>query len=64
MSGKTRKSFAKRFKITGTGKVLRRKAGHRHILRTKSTKRCRKMGQDQGLGRGHARQVLEGLPFH
>ena len=29
---KTRKAVAKRFKVTGTGKVLRRKQGKRHIL--------------------------------
>ncbi len=29
---KTNKSASKRFKITGTGKVLRYKAGKRHLL--------------------------------
>ena len=33
---KTRKAVAKRFKVTGTGKVLRRKQGKRHILQTVS----------------------------
>ena len=28
---KTRKSVTKRFKITGTGKVLRHRAGRRHL---------------------------------
>jgi len=32
---KTNKGAAKRFKITGTGKVKRRKAGMRHILTSK-----------------------------
>lgn len=35
---KTRKSAAKRFKITATGKLLHRKQGFRH-LRSKKSKR-------------------------
>jgi large subunit ribosomal protein L35 len=38
---KTKKSAAKRFKITATGKVLRKKAGRRHLCQTKSPKRRR-----------------------
>lgn len=33
---KTRKTVAKRFKITGTGKVLRRSQNMRHLRRRKS----------------------------
>lgn len=36
---KTRKGVAKRFKITGTGKVLRRHQNMRH-LRTRKSKRA------------------------
>jgi len=38
---KTRKSIAKRFKITRTGKVLRRVIGQDHYLAKKSGKRKR-----------------------
>ena len=38
---KTKKSAAKRFKITATGKVLRTKAGRRHLMQAKSPKRRR-----------------------
>jgi large subunit ribosomal protein L35 len=38
---KTRKGAAKRFKITGTGKVLRRAQNMRHIKRHKSKKAIR-----------------------
>ena len=41
---KTRKSIAKRFKKTGTGKLLRRTPGHRHLLRNKSVKQRRRAG--------------------
>ena len=38
---KTRRSAAKRFKLTGTGRIRRNKANHRHTLirRSNSTKR-------------------------
>lgn len=42
---KTRSSVAKRFKVTGTGKILRRKQGKRHILQKKSRKRKRNLGK-------------------
>ncbi len=35
---KTRRAAAKRFKITKTGKVLRRSANKRHLLECKSKK--------------------------
>lgn len=38
---KTRKSIAKRFKITGTGRVFRKKAFRSHILVDKPAKRTR-----------------------
>ena len=38
---KTRKSFAKRFKITKTGKVLRRATGLNHYRAKKSGKKVR-----------------------
>jgi large subunit ribosomal protein L35 len=38
---KTRKGAAKRFKITGTGKVLRRSQNMRHLRRRKSKKAIR-----------------------
>ncbi len=42
---KTRKSAAKRFTLTGSGKVKRNKAYHSHILTKKSAKRKRSLGQ-------------------
>jgi large subunit ribosomal protein L35 len=42
---KTRSSVAKRFKVTGTGKILRRKQGKRHILQKKNRKRKRNLGK-------------------
>lgn len=41
---KTRKAAAKRFKATGTGKFMRRRAFHNHLLDHKSPKRKRYLG--------------------
>lgn len=38
---RTRKGVARRFKITGTGKILRRSQNMRHRRRTKSKKAIR-----------------------
>ncbi len=40
---KTNSSAKKRFKVTGTGKIMHQKAFKRHILTKKSTKRKRNM---------------------
>jgi large subunit ribosomal protein L35 len=42
---KTHRGAAKRFKKTGTGKIVRRKSGLRHILTKKSSKRKRQLGK-------------------
>jgi large subunit ribosomal protein L35 len=42
---KTHKGASKRFKKTGTGKVVRRHANARHILTSKARSRKRKLGQ-------------------
>ncbi len=40
---KTKKAAAKRFKVTGTGKLKRNKANKSHILTKKTTKRKRNL---------------------
>lgn len=40
---KTKKAAKKRFKVTGSGKVLRYKQGKRHLLEHKSSKRKRSL---------------------
>lgn len=59
---KTRKSIAKKFKVTGTGKVLRRSAGKRHFLRNKSVKQKRRMSQDRACSAGVTRFVKIAMP--
>ena len=60
---KTRKAVAKRFKVTGTGKVLRRKQGKRHILQKKSRKRKRQLGRATLVSAADIKNVKENLPF-
>lgn len=42
---KTNKAMASRFKVTGTGKLVRRHPGRRHKLEKKSSARKRHLGQ-------------------
>jgi large subunit ribosomal protein L35 len=42
---KTRKAAAKRFKATGNGKIMRRKAYKSHLLQHKSSTRKRRLSQ-------------------
>jgi large subunit ribosomal protein L35 len=44
---KTRKAIMARFKVTGTGKVMRRTPGRRHLLRYKSAKALARSGKDK-----------------
>jgi large subunit ribosomal protein L35 len=44
---KTSSSVKKRFKVTGTGKLLRRRAMKSHLLERKSPKRKRRFSKDQ-----------------
>ncbi len=60
---KTKKSVAKRFKITATGKVLRRSAGRRHLLQTKSPKRRRRLRGAALVDETDKYRVTASLPF-
>jgi large subunit ribosomal protein L35 len=40
---KTHSGASKRFRRTGTGKIVRQKAGRRHMLEHKPTKRTRRL---------------------
>ena len=60
---KTKKSVAKRFKITASGKILRSRAGKRHLLQTKSSKRRRSLRKASVLGPTDVYRILQNLPF-
>jgi large subunit ribosomal protein L35 len=58
---KTRKSAAKRFSFTGTGKVKYKKQNLRHILTKKSAKRKRKLRHAGFLAPENVRVVRKKL---
>lgn len=58
---KTNKSIAKRFKVTASGKVLRRTSGFRHFLRNKTAKRSRSARQDQAVSPGFTKRILRAV---
>ena len=60
---KTRKAVAKRFKVTGTGKILRHKQGKRHLALGKTRKRKRHLGKVTLVSAADMRNVKENLPF-
>ena len=60
---KTRKAVAKRFKVTGSGKVLRRKQGKRHILQKKTRKRKRFLGKAALVSDADLPAVKANLPW-
>jgi large subunit ribosomal protein L35 len=60
---KTRKSVAKRFKVTGTGKIVRAKSGRRHLLASKSAKQKRKMAKSTLVHDSDVARIKANLPF-
>ena len=60
---KTKKAVAKRFKVTGTGKVLRGHAGRRHFLVSKSAKRKRQLAKTAVLDKTDEARIKDNLPF-
>ena len=54
---KTRRGAAKRFKVTGSGRIKRNKANQRHMLIRRSNKAKRKMRQAGVLASGDRKLV-------
>ena len=60
---KTKKSIAKRFKLSATGKLVRRTPGFRHLLGAKSTKQKRRASRDKLVSEGMTAMLKRALPF-
>lgn len=60
---KTNRGAAKRFKATGTGKIVRNKAYASHILTKKSTKRKRNFRQSDILDDTNVKAIKRLLPY-
>jgi large subunit ribosomal protein L35 len=54
---KTHRGAAKRFKVTGTGKIRRRKANRSHLLEHKSSRRKRRLGRGAEVTGGDKDQI-------
>ncbi len=54
---KTDRGAAKRFKVTGTGKIIRRKAGMNHILEKKPSTRTRRLNREAEVAPGDTKSV-------
>ena len=60
---KTRKSAAKRYRLTSTGKVKYKKQGLRHILTKKTSKRKRRLRKSDTLSPVESKKVKKLLPY-
>ena len=54
---KTHSGAKKRFTVTRTGKIRRRKAFMNHILEKKSPARKRRLNREAGLSKGDAKNI-------
>jgi large subunit ribosomal protein L35 len=59
---KTNRAAAKRFKKTGTGKIVFRKSCSSHILTKKTTKRKRSLRQPQIIAKSDRKEIRRLLP--
>ena len=63
VKAKTRKAAAKRFKITGAGRMLFKKPGRSHLLSKKTSKRKRSLrlpGEITGKDKRRIRKMIPG----
>ncbi|MFV0440704.1 MAG: 50S ribosomal protein L35 [Lachnospirales bacterium] len=60
---KTKKAAAKRFKVTGTGKIKYPKANKQHILTKKSSKRKRHLRKAGIVSDANKKPVKKLLPY-
>ncbi len=59
---KTHSGASKRFKVTKSGKIKRKRAGTRHILSTKSRKQKRRLKSATYVSDSHAVHMQQLLP--
>ena len=60
---KTSRAAAKRFKVSGSGKLIRNKAYKSHILTKKSTKRQRNLRKDIVTDSTNSKVMKKILPY-
>jgi large subunit ribosomal protein L35 len=60
---KTNRSAAKRFRVTGTGKIRRSTAGKSHLMRGKSASRLRKLKKNSIVSPADEKRVALLIPY-
>ncbi|HWH78635.1 MAG TPA: 50S ribosomal protein L35 [Candidatus Binatus sp.] len=60
---KTNRSAAKRFRVTGTGKIKRNKGYKRHILSSKGKKRKRHLRHSTLVAAVEAKNIRQLIPY-
>lgn len=60
---KTHRSAAKRYKVTASGKILRRKAGKGHLLAHKSQSRKNRLSGMTEVFEGNVALITKELPY-
>ncbi|CAL9071138.1 unnamed protein product [Musa textilis] len=60
---KTHKASAKRFRVTGRGKIVRRRAGKQHLLAKKNTKRKLRLSKMHPVNKSDYDNVIGALPY-
>lgn len=60
---KTKKGVQKRFKLSKSGKVKRKKQGARHILTKKSRKRKRSLKKSTTVDKSFEKKIRNLLPY-
>ncbi len=54
---KTHSGTAKRFKVTGSGKIVRRRANRNHLLEHKSSRVTRRLAGEQEISPNDVREI-------
>lgn len=54
---KTHSGAKKRFRVTGSGKLMRERVNKRHLLEGKSTRRTRRLSVDQPVAKANQKQA-------
>lgn len=60
---KSNSGAKKRFKVTGSGKIKRKKAFKRHILTKKSSKTKRQLGKATLVDKADEKSIKKQLPY-
>lgn len=60
---KTKRAAAKRFKVTGSGRIRRSKAGKQHLMRGKPANRLRRLKKNAMVDPADERRIKRLIPY-